>query len=176
MTAGAGARLVGGALVAALLGACQPETVVIQRPPVPDQPGNVDRVGAAVVVGQGQDPELGGYRAWVYRTRDGATCFEVATQGMSSTGCGPGADAVVGISAYETDGGWFVVGSTDQPAASAVVHLADGGQVRGAVTAAAPGLVGGLSFLVIPVTAGPPASVDLLDAEGSVLESVEVTP
>jgi hypothetical protein len=176
MSGGAGIRrAAAAALVAGLLAACQPTTVVVTRPPVPDQPANPDLLGQAVVVAQGNG-ELGQYRAWIYRTSRAETCFEIATQDMATTGCGPGVDGAVGISRTDTDGGWFVGGGTRQPAVTAVLRFADGREIRGPVAPAPPGVADGTSWFVIPVPGEPPTSVDLLDASGAVLETTEFEP
>ena len=173
---GPGARLVAAALVIGLLAACDAQTVVITRQPIPDQPNSPDLVGQALVVGQGNGGELGQYRAWIYRTRDGMTCFEIATQGMSTIGCGPGEDGPARISRTDFEGGWFVGGGTLLPAVTAVVHTADGEEVRGQVDPAPPGVADGTSWVVIPVPGGRPLSVDLLDAGGAILETIEFEP
>jgi hypothetical protein len=175
MTRGPASRLLAAALLVGLLAACQPETVVVQRPPIPDQPTDADRLGDATVVSQGNGP-LGEYRAWVYGNTQGERCFQVATQAMASIGCGPAGDEVLGIGSYEVDGGWFVAGGTRQPAVSAVVHTIDGGEIRGPVDPAPPGVAAGTSWLVIPVPEQPPTSIDLLDAGGAVLETIDLTP
>jgi hypothetical protein len=175
MNGRAGSRLVAVALVAGLLAACEATTVVVQRPPIPDQPNNPDLLGQAVVVAQG-DGELGPYRGWVYRTRDGLTCFEIATQGMSAIGCGPGDDGPARISRTDVEGGWFVGGGTLQPAVTAVVHTADGLEVRAPVDPGPPGLAEGASWVVMAVPGGPPESIDLLGADGAVLESFPLGP
>lgn len=169
------ARLVLTALVAGLLAACQPTSVVVQRPPIPDDPVNEDRVGKALTVAQGNGP-LGPYRAWIYRTRDGLTCFDVATQGVASSSCGTGADGAVGISPLEVEGGWFVAGGTRLPAVTAVVHTGDGLEIRGPVDLAPPGVADGTSWFVIAVPDVPPEVVDLLDVDHAVIETVPLGP
>jgi hypothetical protein len=175
MTAGAGARLVGGALVAALLGACQVETVVIQRPPIGDQPSAVDRVGEAIVVGRGNGP-LGPFRAWTYLTRDGTVCLEIATEVENVAGCNDASEGPIGIGTHELSDGWFVAGSTGKPAETAVVRLADESEVRGPVVPAPRGVTDPASYLVVPVAGARPVSVDLVGADGTVLETIELTP
>ena len=177
MTTVAGARRVATlALVVGLLAACQPTTVVIQRPPIPDQPDRPDLLGQAVVVGEGSDATLGDFRAWIYRTGNGEICFEVATVGMSTSGCSPVGEHAIGIGSYETDGGWFVAGGTALPAVRAVVQLVDGSLVEGPVAAAPPGVTDGISYVVIPVSGAAPQSVALAGADGSLLDSVALNP
>ena len=112
----------------------------------------------------------------MYRDSEGLTCFQLATPGVGTTGCGPGDDGATGLSPHQVEGGWFVGGRTSQPATVAVLRTASGGEHRAAVEAAPGGVTPGVRYFVIGVAGETPESVDLLDDAGSVLETVTVVP
>jgi hypothetical protein len=174
MTRGAVALVLAAGVAAGVLAGCQPVFVEVDRGGFPEQPRADDRVGPATLVAAG-DSEAGAFRAWVYRDAQALTCFQVATIDMSATGCGPGDDGVLGISASSASGGWFVAGGTRTAAASAVVHTSDGGQHTAPVRPAPGGVTPGIRYVVVGVTATP-NTIDLLDEAGTVLETLPVEP
>jgi hypothetical protein len=142
---------------------------------VPDQPHAVDRVGPAVVVAEGASAG-GDYRAWIYRTADGLTCLEVAQKDGSGTGCGSGPEGANGPGVSSNDTGVFVSGGTRLAgAASAVVHGGAGGDVTVPAILPADGVTSGIRYFVAGLPAGSqPTSVDIVDAEGAILETLEL--
>lgn len=141
---------------------------------VPDQPHAVDRVGPAVMVAEGTSAG-GDYRAWIYRTADRLTCLEVAQKDGGGTGCGPGQDGAIGPGVSSNDAGVFVSGGTHRAtAASVIVHGGSSGDVTVPATLPAEGVTSGIRYFVAGLPAGSrPTSADVVDAEGSILESLD---
>ena len=140
---------------------------------VPDQPRAADRVGPAVVVAEGTGA-AGDYRAWIYRTADGLTCLEIAHKGGGGTGSGPGPEGASGLGVSGSDAGVFVSGGTRRAtAASVIVHGGSGGDVTVPAMLPPEGVTSGIRYFVAGLPAGSqPKSVDILDAAGSVLETM----
>lgn len=140
---------------------------------VPDRPRNELAVAPWVLVAQGTGAG-GDYRAWVYRTSDGMTCQETAAKhngGRSCIGGGQAWDGGPGFSAG--DDGVFAEGSTTQASAtSAVVHDASGVSVTVPLRDGAP-VLPGIGFFVAGFAPGSvPTTADIVDAAGTVLETI----
>lgn len=135
-------------------------------------------VGPAIQVGGG-NTAVGPYRAWIYRTNDGMTCFELTSSGSGSSSCGSDAGSVTGASVTTTSADvWVTGGTTNAGAVAVVVTLADGSTVRAPVVLAAPGVVeAGTRFYVVglPATARPMTAA-IVDATGTVVETANLGP
>ncbi len=141
---------------------------------VPDQPRNEKAIPPIVLVAQGTSPG-GDYRAWVYRTSDGMTCLETAAKGNGARSCVGGQAWDSGPGTSVGDSGVFVNGSTTQSTAtSAVVHEASGGSVTVPLADAAPVLPGVRFFVAGFAPGSDPTTVDIVDAGGTVVESLTV--
>ena len=174
MSGGAIRRLVLGS--AMLLGGCQFPSVALDADGLPVEPFADERVGPAIMVAEGESPG-GSYRAWLYRTQDGMTCFEVATLGGNSSVCGDGPDGTVGLSVSErNEDVWFVSGGTRQPAVAANVAYDDGTSFRVEIVRPPVALANGVGYLVHGSTSARPVSVELLDEAGTVLDTSSLDP
>ena len=141
------------------------------------RPTNEKAVPPIVPVGAGQTGH-GPWQAVAYRTTDGWTCLEVIG-GLGGSSCGQGPDALLGIGTASgaPDQGSLVSGGTAIAGAATVsVLLDDGSTVPGTVVPVPPPVgAPGVKVFVVPLPAGrAPKRVDLLDAQGGVLESTEL--
>jgi hypothetical protein len=166
-------RLAAPLLAAAVASGCGIGSVVVDRGQLPDRPMAERITGLPVVVGQG-DSQAGPYRAWVYRDGDGMLCFEVATLGSASSGCGPDEDAVLGAVLNQAGDGWLVAGGTRAPATVAVLHGQSGAVIRGPVTLAPPGVTDGIRYYVVGIAGDAPDRLELLDGSGAVVETPDI--
>ena len=137
--------------------------------PVAAEPNNPDRVGPAILVAAGTGPG-GEYRAWVYRTKDGSTCFEVAASGGGGAGCSSDVSGVVGPSVSTTNKATLVSGGTAAPDAMSVVIHSNQADVTAPLSGAAGALIPGVKVFAVALGAGAtPTTIDVLDGDGKVL-------
>jgi hypothetical protein len=146
---------------------------------VPDiagqRPSNDKAVPPIVHVLAGNGPN-GPFRGVAYRTSDGWTCFEVLGSGSST--CGQGEQALLGTgwSTGGPAGGGMVMGGTEALGAAGVrAFLADGSFVTGSLAPVPPPISqSGISVYAVPLPpGGAPKHLDILDANGAVLEGVD---
>jgi hypothetical protein len=128
--------------------------------------------GAEVRVGDGVLP-AGAWSATVYRSIDSGLCLQIRIEGQEpNTLCGM--DGREGTSLWRPDaaGVTFIAGtSEDVRAASVRISLADGSELRGAAVPA-PGLTEVRSFAIPLVAGGQPTRLEILGADGTVIDSV----
>lgn len=142
-------------------------------PSVPDAPMNPIRIDPVVLVRSGS--ENGGWRAWIYRTGTGQLCLEVRGVDGDGVRCGQGGDALEGPRMQVSERGTFVLGGTRIAAAASVkVVMADNSTASGLVVEAT-GVAEGLRVYVVPVSpTSEPVAVDVVDADGKVVESSQL--
>jgi hypothetical protein len=141
-------------------------------------PTNEKAVPPIIPVAAGQTAQ-GPYQVVVYRTSDGWTCMEIVG-GMGGSSCGQGPDGLLGVgwsSGGPNDGG-MITGGTKLAGASAVSVLFDDGTVMPADLSPVPAPIAppGVAIYVIPYPGGrAPTRVDIVDANGTVLESTNLS-
>lgn len=134
----------------------------------------LDPVGPKVEIASGV-AITGSWTALIYTTLDGSLCqqFEWA-DGRGDASCSHGAGAFVTADPDTT----FVMGGTGEDAASSVrLTLDDGDPVALELVTPSPGVSEGIRFYAISLDGGPIVMrIDILDAEGTELESVDIGP
>lgn len=139
---------------------------------VPDQPDDPSRVGPAVLIGGAADAS-GTWRAWVYRTNDGSICLDIRASDNGSTGCSSDVTGIAGLGTATGGPFDYMSGGTLKPGATtASIELA-GGQTATAPLVAAGSIAPGASYFAARVPAASRvAAVRILDANGSVVETL----
>ena len=133
----------------------------------PPQSGGEARVGEGMLA-------TGAWSAWAYGSVGSGVCLQIRIEGEApNTLCGLESDGM-GLWTSDAPGTTFVSGtSNDGRATTARVTLADRSELRAALVPAPE--VTDLRFFVVPVVAGArPTIVELLDAGGTVIDSVQL--
>ena len=157
-------------ILALSLGGCSTIAGIIAGP---DRvaPENPKRVGPAILVAAGRSAG-GDYRGWVCRTNDGMTCLDVSVNGGGGGSCG--SDMTVGLSVSSGTGMVTTVsGGVASPDAVTVVVHSDDPDVTAPVSGAAEAIAPGVKFFVAVLPEGAtPTTVDVLDANRAVIQTL----
>jgi hypothetical protein len=128
--------------------------------------------GAEVRVADGVLP-AGAWSAAVYRSIDSGLCLQIRVEGQEpNTICGMDGRDGTSLWRPEAAGVTFIAGTSEDVRAVAVrIGLADGSELRGAAVPA-PGLTDVRSFAIPVAAGGQPTRLEILDADGTVVDSV----